>query len=53
MAPGAVVAEIIGHVVRVRNALEITLVTGVAFRRGVLISSGMAGQALQADMRPR
>lgn len=53
VALGAGLAEIILYVIGVLHRVIILLVTGVTFAGDILISSSMAGDTLQIDVRPR
>lgn len=53
MAPGAIMTEIVHHMIRIHHRIVILIVTGVAVGRGARISAGVAGDTLQHQMRPR
>jgi hypothetical protein len=44
-------AEIILYMIRVGHRIVILLMAGITFNRNVIIPSGMAGDAGEADMR--
>ncbi len=52
MALGAYMIEIVLYVIWISNAVKGGLMARITIGRDILIAVGVAGNALQADMRP-
>ncbi len=51
MALGAIVAEIIGHVVGISHSVKIINVAAITIQRCILVAISMAGNTLDSQMR--